>query len=867
MKKRLILSVSALCAFMGFFSSCGDGVYAPSDGKGRIALNVGLQSDIVEAEIISKAVTTPDISVGDLYFKVTSVDGSFAKQWDLKDFNSADEQFPVGDYKVEVGYGDPDKEDFDIHAYYDTQNIKVLDQRTTDVSLTAARTHAYVTVSFTDAFKAYLSRAAVGIVSASGKTTNFAYSSNYVESRTASIVPGLATIYVDIEKANGTTAEHMKIAQFNTLARYHYSVTLDVNGGEVGSPMLTVSFDDSTDEEDIAIDISDEMLNTPAPELECEGVTDGATLHFVEGCWSGDPVKVNIVALGGIGSVTLDTRSTSLRDVRSWPESVDLVSCDQAKRDRLAAAGLVCKGFGNVVGRMASIDFSNVFNNITYIDSDPTLNNVSTFSLAVVDNNGKTLEAPFSFNVEVEKMKIEISNPTAMTLLDTTLDFDLAFNGGNPEELVSFAVQRNNLGTGFYFDPIAASSIEKTADNLYRVSLTDVPAEGTSVVVRAQYSGRTADLTVDRSGVILSAADNDVFASYAYISLSPANVAQSDIDNPKFVLVSDNDRELAASQYSQNIYRISGLTPATVAQVKAVFDDADIVSTVAAFTTESNTQLPDAGFDNWSADKKGDLQYLWKVENSGSWATMNALTTSQSGSGTGSAAITGGCSYKATSGTIPANGRSTQSFKHGGSAGTTKHSDGHTTGNASLHTDKARSGANAALIRTVGWGSGNTAAAYVGFSPKDNAGFGTCQNMTVGQLYLGKYENNAPVYGIGFASRPSAVEFYYHYDVVKAGNGDYASAEVVVKDANDKTISSKKITLSAQSAYTKVNIPLEYNYGAPKAAKISVVFKSSENSAALAKDTNFWNTPGHNNTSGGEYVGSELYIDDIQLIY
>lgn len=60
---------------------------------------------------------------------------------------------------------------------------------------------------------------------------------------------------------------------------------------------------------------------------------------------------------------------------------------------------------------------------------------------------------------------------------------------------------------------------------------------------------------------------------------------------------------------------------------------------------------------------------------------------------------------------------------------------------------------------------------------------------------------------------------------------------------------------------------LNYSDNISKAAKISVKFKSSDNSSAMSKDTKFWRCPGVKNVSGGEYVGSELYIDDIVLNY
>ena len=142
--------------------------------------------------------------------------------------------------------------------------------------------------------------------------------------------------------------------------------------------------------------------------------------------------------------------------------------------------------------------------------------------------------------------------------------------------------------------------------------------------------------------------------------------------------------------------------------------------------------------------------------------------------------------------------------------------------------------------------------------------------MTPGELYLGEYNNGAQ-YGVDFTSRPSSVTFYYHYDVVTPGNNDYGTAEVTVYDSEGEIVTQNSAKLTERSAYTPVTIPLTYKKGANKAAKLSIIFRSTdielENNPALQHDTKYWHTPGGNNTSGGEYVGSELYIDDISLKY
>ncbi len=65
-----------------------------------------------------------------------------------------------------------------------------------------------------------------------------------------------------------------------------------------------------------------------------------------------------------------------------------------------------------------------------------------------------------------------------------------------------------------------------------------------------------------------------------------------------------------------------------------------------------------------------------------------------------------------------------------------------------------------------------------------------------------------------------------------------------------------------------MTLPLTYAEGAAKAAKINVRFVSSANESIYnSESTSNWRCPGVKNTSGGEYTGSELYIDDITLTY
>jgi hypothetical protein len=206
---------------------------------------------------------------------------------------------------------------------------------------------------------------------------------------------------------------------------------------------------------------------------------------------------------------------------------------------------------------------------------------------------------------------------------------------------------------------------------------------------------------------------------------------------------------------------------------------------------------------------------------------MNNLTTSTGGSGNSWTSY-GGTAYRATSGT--------------------------------KSTSDAKTGSLAALIRTVGWGSGNTAAGTAA---------GTCSNITAGELYLGSYNSStsSPNYGYAFTSRPSALRFNYKYSTVTAGNGDYGVAEIKVLDASGNVIASNSVKIAEQGSYASLTVPLTYEANSAKCEKIQVNFKSSGNSAALTKSSTYMTFPAFANYTDGEYVGSQLYVDDIELVY
>ena len=234
------------------------------------------------------------------------------------------------------------------------------------------------------------------------------------------------------------------------------------------------------------------------------------------------------------------------------------------------------------------------------------------------------------------------------------------------------------------------------------------------------------------------------------------------------------------------------------------------------------------------------------------WNTYNPVSMSQGGSGTS------GYAYKATSGTV--------------------------------FTADAKSGSSAAQIRTVGWGSSNKASA----NATNRWAFSTCKHVSAGQLFLGNWEgveaiqDATPNYGIEFASRPTSMTFWYKYAMMNRNgndNGQKGVAIIRMLDAAGNVISEQTAEIDSNANYSDVSADTDYSVNgqyaektlaltypvpAAKAAKIVVIFKSTQLSTSELEDRKNQDNmrpPKPLNLSNHEYLGSSLLVDDITLNY
>lgn len=771
-----------------------------------------------------------------------------------------DRDFPVGKYTLEVSYGDTADEGFEKPAYFGSSELEVEENKTSSVSVEAELINSMVSVTYTDAFTSYVTDYSAALRSSAPEGSAIPFSAS--ETRPAYIQPGLTELSVTMTKPNGVSGT-ISAASFTAKARTHHHVTVDLNGGAGGGNVfMVITFDDTLTDEPVEIELSDELFNSPAPVVTVQGFTSGQAMEFVPGLYdNSSAITANITAQAEIASAMLTTSGPALI-AAGWPAEIDLTQASAAQQELLESLGLKVLGLFRNPGRMAVVDFSDLPLHIQYLENG---SNETRLSLVVTDKAGKSAE-PVELVLEAQPIVLEIEPLTEVLPGESSepIELKLEFSGDDPQNQLTFQYH-NNRGTWSDLNVLSITpAARSTQSYIVKVSMPEGVTDMLEirVVCNASESVASSSVTIRKSPFDISAVDNEVYGRRAAVVLTSDELDAAALAATATLSVKKDNSPVSVTGLSRDgaQFSFAGLEPGTT--YRAVIEIPGQPTRSCSFTTEAAIQLKDSEFDSWNSTRLEEdcYQYLWTVGDGNTWSTLNAITTREHGNGCTTGISCKGAAYKADSGTIPANGRSTKSGDGGGTFGTNKSGDGSTTGNATLHSDKQHNGANAALIRTIGWGSSNAAGSF-------NGRFGTVNNITPGELFLGSCSTDAASYGMPFASRPEALKFFYHYDPVTSNNGDFGQAIVEVFDAAGTRIGNGSLDLTEQSAWTEKTLHITYVPGAPKAAKLSIVFRSSANNDALQGNTTYMTAPGAKNISGGEFIGSELYIDDVTLVY
>lgn len=839
---RNVIKVLLLMAIV-LLSACESEQKRSNKATGMLSLQLAASKDVIDTTTRTEEDSSgnegdntenDDLvpNVGD--FTIALMDGNVVKtSWNKFSEYPKYAVLPVGAYVLKAYYGSSDKEGFESPYYEGTQEITIEDDATVEANITCYLTNVKVTVEYTDAFKKYFSDYTTTVQSASGSPVVFSKD----EVRAAYVKPGAITVYANVKKQNGQSAKLNVLDIDEARAREFYRLKLDI---DAGSATLKISFDDTTVEKPIEISVSDDILNMQPPFFTASGYSSGEMQEVKEGSRI-SPLSMLITARNGIKKCVLTTQSTSLL-AQGWPASIDLMNPKEENLEKMKILGLSMRGLNANVDKMATLDFSEVIPNLQHING----NNENTFSIVVTDKIGRVNE-----QVEVIIVKV-LDNQFAVGAVETlpvnatsfiipvTLDGDLA--------TIKYQYQENDIWLDINPSNIVSEGIN------HQVTITLPFMIGKDLPMRISYGSRTEELVISVKALAFSlqVSEIDCWATKAVIHLVYDDITELDYLKNNLTLQymengTDNWLTAKCKVDDEGLAEMTGLLEDQekehTYQVRAVCANGVISTNVVTITTEIARQLPNASFEFWSwnqTDKNGkpitknlDLVY-WKkwfpwVENEAGegWNTLNEKTTQD---GSAPTKLFGfptppyvGCCYVANSGTIP--------------------------------TTDCTSGTYAALVRTVGWGSGSAAAG--GASKKGDAGY----------LYLGTLNKSSytPQYGIEFSSRPLGMTFMYKY---KPKNpNDRFIAKIVVLDSEDNIISEKQLPESEcgeNGSYTLKHIELDYPKDSKKADKMYILFQSG--TQVEPGSTNYDYPPGAN-LSDGEFLGAQLYIDDVKLVY
>lgn len=273
---------------------------------------------------------------------------------------------------------------------------------------------------------------------------------------------------------------------------------------------------------------------------------------------------------------------------------------------------------------------------------------------------------------------------------------------------------------------------------------------------------------------------------------------------------------------------ISGLTPETEYQMRAIYNGNEAAAVQTSLTTEAAAQVGNSGFEEWQTsvfeftynffgkhEHNIDWYHPWSSEETDIWWAVNSRVAMPSSTSVASA------------------NWNWVRFP------------------TVAYTADAADGGNAAVIYSVAVGDWTT-----------NISPGTSH---AGELFIGTADDsgNHSSEGHSFGSRPDRLEFMYKYDS-NGGETFFVNAELYSEDGTVIATASTD-SGSASSSWLKFSLPFQYTDTARKAARIYVSFKSTSASEPSVTGNKVITIADNVQYTGN--FGSVLYLDDLRLIY
>ena len=818
MNFKLFLPLTALAMLV---ASCQDDNKGLTKGQGTISPEFTIDYSVTNPRTMSRAEngkeTVPNApELSSFSFHLWKDDGKFDKTYTgLGDF--VDAQFPVGAYSLEAFSGDIEKEGLGKPYFAGSTTFNVYDGEQAKPTLVAKLANTAVSVEYTEAFMNYFTAYSTKIHSSNGTDyiTMPELTTAGTESEWAYVKPGNIDINITVTKQNGVSGTVKAATIENALPATHYHVTIDANGGEVGNATISVSFDASTEVEQIKIDVSDDILVTPAPVLTAYGFTSGTPLEILEGDAAEGTLKVNILAQGEVASVKLNTSSPTPA-LSSLQGDVELLTATEEQKNALTTLGVTTKGIWSGVGQVAEIDFTNILQNLK------VANGVSDhiFTITVVDKLNRTCE-PVVLKIQAPKPVLVISNQRELAYGQTTAEFDFTYNGKDIQNKVKF--QATNAGDDW--EDCTYSSVVDNGGGSYHVVI-NIPLRSSDSKVRAIYNTTTSAEYTFKRKIELAAADYDVWATKATVSMSPAAMRSQ----VTAIYLNDVQKGTTFNDYSQ--FTFTDLTPGTQYTAKAVLNNG--TEATVTFTTEAAAPVPNGDFETLKSDaisvtemlmggqyKVSPVTYTpwcsFTVSEPAEWTTINNKT----------------CNLNAatlnTWFVIPSTySTNITATAHCPGAVIT----GVETATPGVYANlSAQNGNYAVVVRNVAWDNNGTNPATSGGAFNTTyycENKPTIANRSAGQLSL----------DTDFASRPTTLNGYYKYE--RDGQDGTENAVVTVTVLNGSTeIGKGTKELGAAAGFTEFAVPVTYSVTNKKATALKIMITSSNRAEGSIKTTDY----------------------------
>ena len=851
-------------------------------------IEVGSSSDTRGQSDKQSAITTTrmeEVPEASSFSLSLSNEKAEVKHWDsYADFKEG-EKIAIGNYTLKAYYGDEKKEGFNAAYYEGSTNIQILENQNTTADITCYIANVQLTVICSEAVQKYFTTFEMQARSNTGTTIDIAKD----DQRPVYLKPGSLQLEAKVKKQNGIGQTLRLLDIDETEARQHYIIQVDVNGGDTGSGTLNIIYNTVKSEEVVTIDISDASLNLKAPEFTAQGFDNGQTITLREGSQP-ESMKVTLNARAGIRECDLLIESPYLNSeavgIDGLVKLVPTSDAAKAMKQKVVDKGLRLLGLEDgKIERLALIDFTQLIMNMVCTgDNDES----SKFTLRAVDKRGVVHETELSFTTTLQSNQFSFPAIAKTVLIGSTeaeAEINLLTSGITGEQDVNNVIfEYKNEASEW-----VKATTEWVSDNTekvkkHKVKIKKLPEVHRNLVVRARYGSKISEeqtLSYHIPEFTITANPADIWPRKATIYVK-ANTLEEQKAILKYFRLTCNGKDIVMNN---NFSTITNLLPGEIYNIVGICNSEGEQQKDYTFKlqTEIPIQLPNSTFEE--KDKNGNdfwnLTYNKTINQGGfhSWSNPSGW---------------GGSYYTIPINTYEPKGWSSVNVKTMPTQSpTTLCENTWFIAPSTERVSDSNTPPYGIKIRNVAWdNSGNepkrlTSGNWNRPGLNDLNAPEQIKYYSAGRFFLGDYSFNhtgdmnnidkCEIYneGIEFTSRPIAISFYYQYKSYPSSGQDKGYIKISVENRINgvTTILTKgEKELEDKDGYGKVTVPLE-KYPEPclKATHICVMFcssigginkKQSEETLYSIKTS----TPA-NSKSVAYCSGSELYIDDIELIY